>query len=89
MKKNRKTVWELCSRSLLLMAGFVCSCAALAQSVLLNDSWEFQRLRTSVPVGEVRNQGSDWKIRGDVSARIFNIEACQGVRNKILLVVGQ
>ena len=67
MKKNRKTVWELCSRSLLLMAGFVCSCAALAQSVLLNDSWEFQRLRTSVPVGEVRNQGSDWNSQ-------FNVE---------------
>ena len=27
------------------------------------------------------NQSSDWKIRGDVSVRIFNIEACQGIRN--------
>lgn len=30
------------------------------------------------------NQSSDWKIRGDVCARIFNIEACQGIRNVAL-----
>ena len=27
------------------------------------------------------NQSSDWKIKGDVSVRIFNIEACQGIKN--------
>ena len=27
------------------------------------------------------NQSSDWKIKGDVCARIFNIEACQGIKN--------
>ena len=58
------------------IAGFV---SLSAQNViLLNDSWEFQRLEKSLKTTAIKNQGSDWESQ-------FNIEHVE-VNNQDLTI---
>lgn len=49
------------------------------QQRLLDDDWQFQRLETAAPTGEIRNQGSDW-------ASQFNVEHVQSTPQQELAV---
>lgn len=49
------------------------------QQRLLDNGWQFQRLETAAPTGEIRNQGSDW-------ASQFNVEHVQSTPQQELAV---
>lgn len=64
--------------ALLCLAGAFTSLSAQQQR-LLDDGWQFQRLETAAPTGEIRNQGSDW-------ASQFNVEHVQSTPQQGLAV---
>lgn len=64
--------------ALLCLVGAFTSLSAQQQR-LLDDGWQFQRLETAAPTGEIRNQGSDW-------ASQFNVEHVQSTPQQELAV---
>lgn len=68
---------RLISTALLCLAGAFTILSA--QQRLLNNDWQFQRLETAAPTGEIKNQGSDWYSQ-------FNVEHVQSAQQQGLAV---
>lgn len=69
---------QLLSIALLCLAGAFTNLSAQQQR-LLNNGWQFQRLGTATPIGEIKNQGSDWYSQ-------FNVEHVQTTQQQGLAV---
>ena len=69
---------QILSTILFCLIGAFTSLSAQQQR-LLDDDWQFQRLETAAPTGEIRNQGSDW-------ASQFNVEHVQSTPQQGLAV---